>query len=128
MSRLKRSSVSLEKAERRAAAMQAISNSLDLGNGLTLPAYTTAIDALRRHLMDYNSLLSSLDKSYSELVEMERQIADLSEHMLMGVATKYGKSSTEYEMAGGVRKTNRKNSRSTGSQSGSQSGKETVKA
>ena len=38
----------------------------------------------------------------------EKAIRDLSERMLAGVASKYGKDSSEYEMAGGTRKSERK--------------------
>ncbi|BAZ67792.1 hypothetical protein NIES4106_25490 [Fischerella sp. NIES-4106] len=34
-------------------------------------------------------------------------MGDISERMLTGVACKYGKDSSEYEMAGGVRKSDR---------------------
>lgn len=35
-------------------------------------------------------------------------IRDYSERILLGVAMKYGKNSDEYEMAGGIRKSERK--------------------
>jgi hypothetical protein len=38
------------------------------------------------------------------MLETERELSDMAEHMLLGVATKYGKSSVEYGMAGGVPK------------------------
>lgn len=40
--------------------------------------------------------------------DTEKQLRDLSERMLIAVAAKYGKNSYEYEMAGGVRKSERK--------------------
>ncbi len=39
------------------------------------------------------------------MLDTERKLSDMAEHMLLGVATKYGKSSVEYGMAGGVPKT-----------------------
>ena len=42
------------------------------------------------------------------MLETERELADVAEHMLMGVATRYGKSSVEYGMAGGVPKNQRR--------------------
>ena len=38
----------------------------------------------------------------------QRDIRALSERMLIAVAAKYGKDSYEYEMAGGIRKSERK--------------------
>jgi hypothetical protein len=108
MPRKKRGSIILEKAERRAVALESIHTELDLGSNLTLQLYTTQIDGLRDHLDEYNKLLSNLDRVSNEIIEKERSLRDLSELMLMGVATRYGKSSNEYEMAGGIRKVDRK--------------------
>lgn len=41
------------------------------------------------------------------MLQTERELADMAEHMLLGVATQYGKSSVEYGMAGGVPKNQR---------------------
>jgi len=38
---------------------------------------------------------------------LEKSLGDLADQMLIGVAFKYGKNSREYEMAGGVRKSER---------------------
>ncbi|MBW4570182.1 MAG: hypothetical protein KME31_19770 [Tolypothrix carrinoi HA7290-LM1] len=108
MSRRKRSSPVLQKAVRRAAGMSSIDPNLDVGNGLTLPAFSTLIETMRTQENAYNSALSHLDKLYSEMLQTERQLGDMTEHMLMGVGTRYGKSSVEYGMAGGVRKTQRR--------------------
>lgn len=108
MPRKKRSSNVLAKAEQRAAALKSISETLDLSYGLTLESYTMQIEGLRTQLAEYNTVLSNLDKVANEITTAERALSDLSELMLLGVATKYGKNSNEYEMAGGVRKIDRK--------------------
>ncbi len=105
MARRKRTSQVLEKAVRRAAGMSSIAPALDLGNGLTLPSFSTLIETMQAKENAYNSALSNLDKLYREMLETERDLGDMAEHMLLGVATKYGKSSVEYGMAGGVPKT-----------------------
>lgn len=56
----------------------------------------------------YNTALSNLDKIYREMLETEQQLADMTEHILMGIGAKYGKSSVEYGMAGGVPKNRRR--------------------
>ncbi|MCC5599145.1 hypothetical protein [Nostoc favosum] len=104
MARRKRTSVVLEKAVRRAASINSIDPSLDLGNGLTLPAFSNLIETMRTKENAYNSALSSLDKLYREMLETEDELGDMTEHMLMAVGTRYGKSSVEYGMAGGVPK------------------------
>jgi hypothetical protein len=108
MARPKRTSSALEKAARRAAGLASIDPNLDLGNGLTLPAFSTLIETMRTQESTYNSALSNLDKLYREMLETERELSDMAEHMLLGVATKYGKSSVEYGMAGGVPKNHRR--------------------
>lgn len=42
------------------------------------------------------------------LVLFKWKLKDLNERILTGVATKYGKNSTQYEMAGGKKKSERK--------------------
>lgn len=107
MVRRKRTSQTLEKAVRRAASLSSISPNLDLGNGLTLPAFSTLIETMRTRENEYNSALSNLDKLYREMLETESELGDMAEHMLLGVATRYGKSSVEYGMAGGIPKNQR---------------------
>jgi hypothetical protein len=108
MARPKRTSSALEKAVRRAAGLASIDTSLDLGSGLTLSAFSTLIETLRTKENAYNSALSNLDRLYREMLETERELSDMAEHMLLGVATRYGKSSVEYGMAGGVPKNQRR--------------------
>ena len=98
----------LEKAVRRAVGINSIDPNLDLGNGLTLPAFSTLIETLRTRENAYNSALSHLDKLYREMLETECELGDMAEHMLLGVAIRYGKSSVEYGMAGGVPKNQRR--------------------
>jgi hypothetical protein len=106
--RRQRSSPVLKKAVRRAAGMNSINPNLDVGNGLTLPAFSTLIETMRTQENAYNSALANLDKLYREMLETERELGDMTEHMLMGVGVLYGKSSVEYGMAGGVPKNQRR--------------------
>lgn len=112
MSRPKKSSKVLEKAEVRVAGMQSINSTLDLDNGLSVEAFNGMIAEMRAKLATYNTALSAIDKARSEVLEHEQKLGDYSERMLLGVASRYGKSSNEYEMAGGVRKDRRRNRRS----------------
>lgn len=108
MARPKRSSVVLQKAEKREAGLESISNTLDLGNDLTLKAYTQQIQALRSQISTYNSTLSTLDDLSRDIKNAEQELCDLSEQMLLGVAAKYGKNSGEYGKAGGILKRERR--------------------
>jgi hypothetical protein len=108
MPRPKRSSKVLDKAERRIAAIKSISATLDLGNGHTVDSFYTMIEATRTKLSDYNSSLSTVDAAQAALVEAEKELMEVTEHVLLSVAAKYGKNSYEYEMAGGTRRSDRK--------------------
>jgi hypothetical protein len=98
----------LDKAQRRIAGLKSIDPSLDLGNGLTIQAFSTLIEATRQKVEAYNTALSVVDQSYNNSLEAEQLLSELSERMLTGVVSKYGKSSNEYEMAGGARRLRRR--------------------
>ncbi len=108
MARLKRNSRKLMNAERRLASLKSINARLDLGNGMTIQELEASIQSVREKLQTYNTILSTVDAAYNNLLEAEQVLGGLSEKMLMAVAVKYGKNSFEYEMAGGVRRTERK--------------------
>lgn len=109
MARIKKqSSLKLELASTRAAGLESIDQALDLGNGLTLASYRAKITDTTMKLGAYNTKLSEADDAQNAFQEAEADLADTSERMLAGVAAKYGKDSTEYEMAGGTRKSDRK--------------------
>jgi len=108
MARLKRNSRKLMNAERRLASLKSINARLDLGNGMTIQELEASIQSVREKLETYNTILSTVDAAYNNLLEAEYVLGGLSEKMLMAVAVKYGKNSFEYEMAGGVRRTERK--------------------
>lgn len=115
MARRKRSSPSVDRAETRAAALESIDPALDLGNGLTLASYKTALTATNTRLAAYNTRLSELDGILNELETAEETLDDLSSRMLAGVGVKFGKNTTEYEKAGGKRSDERKSARRTAS-------------
>ncbi|MEH2409124.1 hypothetical protein [Nostoc sp.] len=45
-----------------------------------------------------------MDKTQNTLEDTERALNTYSEHILLSVASRYGKNSDEYGMAGGTRK------------------------
>ena len=108
MARQKRKSNVLDSAQSRSAGLASISSTLDLGNGLTLVSFNSAIADARAKLDAYNAALSAVDSTNNTLLKVEKDLTALNERMLLGVAAKFGKDSNEYEMAGGVRKSERK--------------------
>ncbi|MEH1964950.1 hypothetical protein [Nostoc sp.] len=113
MARPKRNSSVLEKADRRIESLQSISVELDFGEGLTIQAYNIIINDLRSKLAAYNTALSTIDKLTDDVKNAEQAVITMSEKMLLGVGSRYGKTSQEYEMAGGARRVNTKKKRGT---------------
>ncbi|MEH1946346.1 MAG: hypothetical protein V7K77_05230 [Nostoc sp.] len=107
MPRQKRTYRVLEKAELRIAGLKAIDPSMDFGDARNLQNVAQVIQQYRSKIDAYNTTLAVIDSYKSEMKELEKTLSDLSEKMLLGVAFKYGKDSHEYQMAGGVRKSDR---------------------
>ena len=104
----KRKSASITKARLRMSGLEAIDPNLDLGNGLTLADYQTAVEATEAKLDSYNNLLSKSDEAGNIVKSSEKTLRELSERILEGVGSKFGHDSNEYEMAGGKRTSERK--------------------
>ncbi|MEW6496815.1 MAG: hypothetical protein AB1589_30470 [Cyanobacteriota bacterium] len=107
MTRKKRTSRILEKAEIRSAGLKAIDPTLDFGDVRNLNNMAQLIEQLRTKIDAYNTALAVIDSSKTEIEELEKNLSDITEKMLIGVAFQYGKDSREYQMAGGVRKSDR---------------------
>lgn len=107
MARKKRSSEALERALRRIAGMKSVTEAVDFGNGYTMAAHDGHIQTMQEKLMAYNRMLSMVDGAYNDMLMAERKLMDFSDHMLSGFGVRYGKDSSEYEMAGGRRKSDR---------------------
>ncbi|MBG1240261.1 hypothetical protein [Nostoc sp. NZL] len=107
MSRQKRTSRVIEKAELRSAGLKAIDLNMDFGDNCNLQNLTKSIEELRTMLDAYNIALAMIDSSKTKIDEMEKTLNNLTDKMVMGVAFKYGKNSSEYEMAGGIRDSER---------------------
>jgi len=100
----------VDKAQRRLALLKSIHEHLDLGHGLTIEAYTRLIDTTRATLEAHNTLLSNLEESRKTMTQMDKALSELSERMLSGVATIYGRNSMEYSKAGGSNRKRNKQS------------------
>jgi hypothetical protein len=97
-----------DQAKTRLAALKSIDPALDLGNGMTVPNYEKTINDFTTLLGQYNTALSTVDDFYNQCIDSLKGITDMSERMLSGVGFKYTKNSSEYEMAGGTRKSERR--------------------
>jgi hypothetical protein len=104
MPRIKKTSPTLIAAQSRSAAIETIAPKLDLGNGISAAAFNAKIEETRQALEEYNKALSTIDQSRSRVTELERSLSSLSTRMLSGVATLYGRTSSEYEMTNGSKR------------------------
>lgn len=107
MPRKKRTSPLLEKTEQKKIGFQAIDPNLDFGDSISLKHLTELSGKLRDEINQYNSILNSLDSATDNIKTLEKTIRETSERLVSGVALKYGKDSREYELTGGVRKSER---------------------
>lgn len=98
----------LEKGITRLAAIKSIDPALDLGSNITVSNYEAKLTALSSKLSAYNTALSTIDDLYNDCIAQIAEVKDINERVLTGVATKYGKNSSQYEMAGGKKKSERK--------------------
>ena len=112
MSLRTRGSAAVDKAQLRLALLKSVDENLDLGHGLTIEAYNHFINTTRATLEAHNTLVSNLEESRKTLTQMDKALSEMSERMLSGVATVYGRSSIEYSKAGG---SNRKRSKQSSS-------------
>ncbi|WP_396179587.1 hypothetical protein [Flavobacterium sp.] len=97
-----------EKAVTRLASIKSIDVSLDLGNEVTAAKYETEITKFKKNLDAYNTALSTIDDLYNDCITQESVLKEWNERVLNGVGFKFGKDSSQYEMAGGTRKSERK--------------------
>ncbi len=109
-----RTSIALTQAEARLLGLKAINPSLDFGNDRSVAQLNRQTTELRTKLAQYNTAIAALESGKNELRELEKEINILSSQMLKGVGFEYGQDSHEYELAGGVRTSDRvRKSRST---------------
>ena len=108
MARKKRSSRILEKAQQRLDGIQSVNPKLNAGAGFTAAGYLKLISELRSEISAYNVALSNVDGLTNSVADKEKLVSEYSERMLLAVAAQYGKDSSEYEKAGGVRKSDKK--------------------
>ncbi|GAP94706.1 ATPase [Leptolyngbya sp. NIES-2104] len=80
---------------------------MDFGEARSLVQMSVQMTRMRDRIESYNRALAEVDSSKKDIDELEKTLADLTDRMLIGVAFKYGKDSREYEMAGGMRKSDR---------------------
>ncbi|MBD2164153.1 hypothetical protein H6G04_07005 [Calothrix membranacea FACHB-236] len=107
MARKQRTSRILEKAQFRVTRMKAIDPNITFDDNCNLQNLTQLIQQFQTMLNEYNDAMAVIDSSRTKLDELEKSLSLISDKMLAGVGFKYGKDSSEYELAGGVKESDR---------------------
>lgn len=108
MARTKRTSSVLETARQRLAGLKSITPAPNFGTTLTLAGYEADITTLSDQLDSYNSQLSALDSLQNGIDSAETALREKNTRILSAAEAHYGPDSTEYEQAGGTRRSERK--------------------
>lgn len=99
---------SMDEAVQKIAGMKTIDPDLDLGNGASVDAGNTLLDAARTALENYNMALAAADDKLNDFVAADKAVQAFNKKILPAIGLKYGTDSSEYEMAGGTRDSERK--------------------
>ena len=108
MARLKKSSAVLETARQRLAGLKSFKIPPDFGPNLTVPGYEAKSKPVSDILDAYNQSLAASDQLQNEFMAAEAELNDLNRRFLSAGEAHYGPDSSEYEMLGGTRKSERK--------------------
>ena len=111
MARRKKTSAILKKSEQRLSGLKSIAPKVDLGHGVTSTNFEKEVSSLRQKINAYNMLLSQVDDAANVIESAEKQLSVSAENILLGVKIKYGKDSSQYEMVGGTRQSDRRRRR-----------------
>ncbi len=118
MARAKRNSKVLETARQRLAGLKQISQP-NFGPTLTPEAYEAEITGFSDDQDSYNGDSAALDDKQNRLNTRESGLADWNQRILAAVKAQYGPDSSEFELVGGVRRSERKKPNRGGGSKGS---------
>lgn len=108
MSRAKRNSKNLRIARERLAGLKKITPPPDFGPATKQSDYEAEITGYSDDQDGYNGDVAALDDKQNRLDTRDRGLGDWNGRILSAVKARYGPDSTEYEMVGGVRRSERK--------------------
>jgi hypothetical protein len=108
MARTKRRSPILQTARERLAGLKQFQTQPDFGPALTVAAYETEINGYTTDETTYNQDLAALDDKQNRLDARENGLKDLNLRILAAVKAQFGPDSSEFELVGGVRRSERK--------------------
>ena len=108
MARKRRTSTVLETTRQRLAGLKKINPAPDFGSSLNAAGGQAVITDLTDELDSYNQNMAALDEQQNLVDTKENAAGDWHKRILAAVGAKYGTDSSEYEMVGGTRVSERK--------------------
>ena len=108
MARQRRTSAILEVTRQRLAGLKKIDSAPDFGGNLNAAGGQALITDFTNELDSYNQNTAALDEQQNLVDTKEDTAADWNKRVLAAVGAKYGTDSSEYEMVGGTRLSERK--------------------
>lgn len=114
MARQRRTSSVLETARQRLAGLKKITSKPDFGSNLNALGGEVEIADLANELDSYNQNTAALDEQQNLVDAKEDGLNDWNKRMLAAVGARYGTDSSEYEMVGGTRLSERKKPKTKG--------------
>jgi hypothetical protein len=108
MARLRRTSPVVETARQRLAGLKSINPAPNFGPGLTVAGFEAKATGVDTMLSEYNQKVAELDDLGNALDAAESELSDLNGRVLSATKAQYGPDSSEYEMVGGTRRSERK--------------------
>jgi hypothetical protein len=103
MGRVRRTSKVIAQAIVRSNNLKSISQTFDLGSGLSVTEFDSLIAEAEAAQDDYNQSVAALDEKGNRLDDLLKQVGEMSSRLLAGTGARYGRNSNEYEKAGGSR-------------------------
>jgi len=109
MARRKRTSTQiLEKARHILAGLKQITPKPDFGPTLTEAQFEAEVSGYSNDLDAFNSALAEVDDKSNRLDDRKQRLYDLNQRIQAAVKASYGPDSSEFELVGGLRRSDRK--------------------
>jgi len=106
--RRKQATAEMRDLRQNIASMETVDEEFDAGNGVTLAAAKTLLAKGDNEMKDFNKTIASADDKDNIFKDTNKEIRAFNKKILPAGGLKYGTDSSEYEVLGGTRDSERK--------------------
>lgn len=106
--RRKQASEEMKELIQKIAGMKTIDGNFDAGNGVTVAAAEALLARGETGLSNCNQSVAAADDADNVFAGINKEIRAFNKKVLPATGLKYGTDSSEYELVGGVRESERK--------------------